>query len=140
MVKQNALDHALDYLLTINAVDCSFYVDDGLTGADSPDEVIKLQKQLQVLFAQGGFLLRKWNSSVPSVLQHIPAELRNFQCKHTVPDSNEYTKTLGIEWNAVTDHFRSTVAELPSLKGITKRILVSDIAKTLVPTLGGSHL
>ena len=64
------------------------------------------------------------------MLQHIPAELKDSQCKHAVPDSSEYAKTLGIEWNAVTDHFRLTVADLPPLEGITKRILVSDIAKT----------
>ena len=103
LVKQNALDHALDYPLTANAVYNS-YIDDCLTGADSLDETIKLQRQLQELFARGGFLLCKWNSSVPSVLQHVPAELRDSQCKHAVPDSSKYTKTLGIEWKNHQEH------------------------------------
>ena len=126
-VKRNALDHALDYPLAADAVHKSFCVDDCLTGADSPDEATELQRQLQDLFSQGGFLLRKWMSSHPSVPQHIPPELRDPQCKHAVPDPSKYSKTLGIEWN---DHFRLTVAELPPIEGITKRILISDIAKT----------
>ena len=46
-----------------------------------------------------------------------------------LPDPDQYTKTLGIEWNARQDHFRLTVAELPPITNITKRALVSDIAK-----------
>ena len=37
-VKQNANDFSLDYPQAANVVDNSFYVDDGLTGADSPKE------------------------------------------------------------------------------------------------------
>ena len=58
-VKQNANDFALDYPQTVDAVNNSFYVDDGLTGADSPKEAIDLHEQLQTLFSKGGFLLRK---------------------------------------------------------------------------------
>ena len=61
------------------AVNRSFYVDDGLMGADSIEEAIELQGQLQDLFSRGGFLLRKWNSSNPSVLHHLPTELKATQ-------------------------------------------------------------
>ena len=60
-VKQNATDHALEYPLAANAVDDNFYVDDGLSGADSVAEVIALQMQLQQLFGKAHLLLRKWN-------------------------------------------------------------------------------
>ena len=68
-VQQNAIDHLGEFPLAGEAVLTSFYVDDGLTGADSIDEAISLQKQLQTLFAKGGFLLRRWNSNSPSVVQ-----------------------------------------------------------------------
>ena len=129
-VKQNVLDFALGYPQAVDAVEKSFYVDDGVTGADTMEKAIELQRQLQDLFARGGFLLRKWNSSEPTVLQHITSELRETQCTHLIPSPDEYTKTLGMEWNANMDHFRLTVAELPPLHDITKRVLVSDIAKT----------
>jgi len=47
-----------------------------------------------------------------------------------ISDPESYTKTLGIKWNSSTDHFRLTVADLPQVNGLTKRALVSDIAKT----------
>ena len=68
LVKQNALDFSMDYPLAADAVNRAFYVDDGLTGADSTEEAIELQRQLQDLFSHGGFLLRKWNSNDQVVL------------------------------------------------------------------------
>ncbi len=62
-------------------VDTSFYVDDCLTGANSIQEAVELQRlssndnymerQLHGLFAKGEFLLRKWNSNNNTVLQNI---------------------------------------------------------------------
>ena len=49
--RQNATDLARKYPLATKAVDKSFYVDDGMTGADSTKEAIELQKQLQELIA-----------------------------------------------------------------------------------------
>ena len=129
-VKQNAADLADKYPLTAKAVDESFYVDYGLTGADSVEEATELQKQLQGLFSRGGFHLRKWNSSDPAVLQHVALELKDSQTMYPITDVETYTKTLGIEWNTNSDHFRLTIADLPPLTNITKRLLVSDIAKT----------
>ena len=98
-------DLAHKYPLAAQAVDESFYVDDGLTGADSTEEAIELQQHLQDLFSQGGFLLHKWNSSDPTVLQHIAPELKDSHIMHTITDSEAYTKMLGIEWNSNSDHF-----------------------------------
>ena len=58
-VKQNTLDYAMEYPLVVDTVNRAFYVDDGLTGADSTEEAIELQRQLQDLFSHGGFLLLK---------------------------------------------------------------------------------
>ena len=129
-VRQNALDFAMDYPLAFNAVKDNFYVDDGLTGADSVDEAIKLYEQLSDLFGKADFLLRKWNSSESQVLNHVPTDLQDQRSVQDIPGSEEYTKALGIEWNATSDHFRLTVARLLPLNNVTKRFLVSDIAKT----------
>ena len=69
-VKQNAFDYAMKYYLAAKGVDTSFYVDE-LTGADSVQEAIELQRQLQDLFTEGGFFLRKWNSSELRSSQHL---------------------------------------------------------------------
>jgi len=129
-LKQNAHEFAITYPLAFDAVNLNFYVDDGLTGADTVEGAITLHKQLQGLFDQAKFLLRKWNSSEPQVLQHISPEIRASKSVHLIPNPEEYTKTLGVEWNAGFDHFRLTVAEIPPLNTVTKRALVSDVAKT----------
>ena len=129
-VKQNALDHAHEYPLAIKALEESFYVDDALTGADSREEAIQLQRQLQALFTRGGFLLRKWNSNDCLVLDQVPPELRDNRELHSISDASAQTKTLGFEWNTQSDQFHLTIADLPSLDCVTKRALVSDIAKT----------
>ena len=102
-----------------------------MLGADSVEQAIETQSQLQGLFSQAGFVLRKWNSSESSVLQRIPPDLLDSNSTYVISDTEEYTKTLGLEWNPKLDHFRLTVADLPPLENLTKRLLVSDIAKPL---------
>lgn len=127
-VKQNAIDFESQYPQAAKQVKTSFYVDDYLGGADSQQEAVKLQGEMHSLFLKGGFLLRKWNCSDPFVLESIPPDLT--QTTVILSDSDRYTKTLGIEWNASSDSFRVSVTELPPIECITKRSLVSDVAKT----------
>ena len=129
-VKQNAIDFAHKYPTAAKVVEESFYVDDCLTGADTVEEGIVLQGQLRNLFSEADFLLRKWNSSNPAILQAIPPELRDTQTSLTISNSEEaYTKTLGVEWHSVLDHFRLSVANHSPIGDLTKRALVSDIAR-----------
>lgn len=69
----------------------------------------------------------KWNSNVPIVLKHVPDKFKDPLSLQVIPDSEGYTRMLGIEWNAKPDHFLLKVSELPGLKEVTKRFLVSDI-------------
>lgn len=87
---------------------------------------------MQELFSKGGFLLRKWNSSDPQILQNLPIELKDTKCTQEMPkaDDHEYTKTLGIQWNAIKDCFKLSVPTYTPLEFLTKRGLVSDVAKT----------
>ena len=129
-VKQNALDCATTYPVAAKVVEEDFYVDDGLTGADSIKEAIDLHVELQSLFAEGEFHLRKWNSSESAVLEEIDPELRDQQSTHTISDPDMFIKTLGVQWNAKLDYFRLTIADLTPQDSWTKRTLSSDIAKT----------
>ena len=129
-VKQNAIDLGSQYPNAAKQVETSFYMDDYLGGADSHDEQMKLQGEMHSLFSGGGFLLRKWNCSDPHVLNSIPSDLRDSQATIVLADSDQYTKTLGIEWNASSDHFRVNVTALPPVDCMTKRSLTSDVAKT----------
>ena len=129
-VKQNAIDNGSQYPRAAKQVETSFYVYDYLGGADSQEEAMKLQDEMHFLFQRGGFTLRKWSCSDPSVLESIPTDLKDSQATVILSDSSQYTKTLGIEWNASTDHFRVKVTEIPPIECMTKRSLVSDVART----------
>ena len=48
--KQNAINYAGSLSLAATVVDDTFYVDDGLTGAETIDKAIELCKQLRLLF------------------------------------------------------------------------------------------
>ena len=74
-LKLNAIELTDKYLLAANVVHESFYADDTLTGTDSIECAIALQRQLQDLLACGGFLLGKWNSNESLVLEAIRREL-----------------------------------------------------------------
>ena len=117
-VKQNAIDHAYEYRLAADAVEKSFYVDDCLSGADDRETAIKLQQQLQDLFARGGFILRKWNISDPLILQSVSEDLRDSREVHTISETNEYSNTLGLEWNVTMDQFHLTVSNLSSTENV----------------------
>ena len=119
-VKQNAIDNASEYPLAAQAVKDSFYVDDGLTGAESIETTIQLQQQLQKLFERGGVLLHKWNSSEPKVLEHIDPSLLDQQSILMLPQSGEYTKALGVERNPSLDHFRLAITSLSHQESVTK--------------------
>ena len=129
-VKRNALDNTLGFPKAADVVATSFYVDDCLTGAESVEKAVDLHQQLVTLFHKGGFLLRKWNSSNPQVVDRIDPDLRDVQPTHQIPTPEDYTKTFGIEWNASMDYFRLAVTPLKEAEHMTKRALVSDIAKT----------
>ena len=128
-VKQNAIDYSHEYPIAAGVVKSSFYVDDCLTGATDSKSALILQRQLTELFSRGGFVLRKWNSNDPSVLEKIPEDLRDSREVHAFHESAQYSKTLGIEWNVSTDQFHLSITNPPSDDSVTKRNLVSDVAK-----------
>ena len=70
-----------------------FYIDDGLDGAESIDEAIKLRAEMQELFKLGGFVLRRWKLSEPAVLTQIPHELVNSQSTQSI-DVDHFTEVL----------------------------------------------
>ena len=46
--------------------------------------------------------------------------------------TDEYTKTLGIQWNVPMDSFKITVPSSMQSESLTKRGLVSDVTKMFV--------
>ena len=127
-VKQNAINHSLEYPEAAEVVRKSRYVDDFLTGAKDPESALTLYRQLTELFSLGGFLLRKWNSDDPSVLQKIPPDMRDSKKVQVFSEVDDYSKTLGIEWNVTNDQFHVSIGEPSTGASTTKRNVTSDVA------------
>ena len=87
------------------------------------DEVIELLRR-------GGFNIRKWVSNH----QHALDSLDQKDLDLTGPSETEgMHKALGIGWNALSDNLIYSVKSDDPTKNITKRTIVSDIAKIFDP-------
>ncbi len=128
-MRQNAVNYSHKHPKASQAVFQSFYVDDGLTGANSIEQAIQLREDLQDLFKLGGFQLRKWKSNEHDVLATIPPDLIDPKTTQEFKYEEDYTKILGVQWNAASDCFRPTISLAEILTPLTKRALVSSIGR-----------
>ena len=107
-----------------------FYVDDLLTGAQTFEEARALRDDLINLLGKGGFNLRKWASNHPQLCGEFSEEASG---SHMSLDLSEIIKTLGLHWDAKTDTILYTVRLSESNDPITKRSILSQIAKLFDP-------
>ena len=109
----------------------SFYVDDFLGGADSPEAALSLYHDLRTVLSQAGFQLKKWRSSSEDVLSSIPEELQESLPQQELIDLHaaSYPRALGIAWDSREDTMATHVS-LPTTYVTTKRGVISDVAKT----------
>lgn len=131
-LQQLAKDEASKYPIASQIALRDFYVDDLLTGTDTPEEAIILQDQISNLLGAGGFQLRKWVTNDENVLQQIPHQLREIAFPLSF-DLNDSTKTLGIHYHPAIDIFKFKVQTLSSSEIPTKRTLLSDTARLFDP-------
>ena len=130
-LQQTAHDHGAHQPDASWHVNHSSYVDDLLAGADTPEAVIRLHRELRGMLEKGGFDLRKWRSSSDEVLHHInPSLLEKLPTKDLVDrHSASYPKALGVEWDSTRDTMATSIT-LPTAYTSTKRGIISDVAKT----------
>ena len=113
-----------------------FFVDDILTGASSIEEAEQLLNDLMQTLEQVQFDLSKWTSNVHSLVLALPAEYREANENLKVLEPTHTIKTLGATWNPFDDSFSFEVAHISDDiddGGMTKRQMLSDIAKTFDP-------
>ncbi|XP_018377833.1 PREDICTED: uncharacterized protein LOC108770661 [Trachymyrmex cornetzi] len=106
------------------------YVDDIITGADTIEDACILQGQLISLLAKGCFEAHKWCSNAVEALDGVPANLREFNTNLSLSNS-DVTRTLGLEWNPVSDELQFTVQSLEDAS--SKRAVLSVISKLFDP-------
>ncbi|XP_063972059.1 uncharacterized protein LOC135159927 [Diachasmimorpha longicaudata] len=105
------------------------YVDDLLTGAQTRQEAITIQSELENLMKLGCFNLRQWASNDPTLLQGVASKDIN---KRLQLEDSTMLKTLGITWDSVADKIKYFV-KTSNIVQLTKRALLSETAKLFNP-------
>ena len=84
-----------------------------------------------------GFVLRKWSSNNPTVLECIPINSRDSSNSMKI-DEDSGIKVLGINWNPKNDYFDSSVSPIEEKSSFNKRDIISDL-KFLTLLVGLRH-
>lgn len=107
------------------------YVDDIFGGADDIVQAKMIIQQLSHICMAGGFPLKKWISNDRSILSSIPKDDR-LDSSDVLIDDNLVVHSLGLLWHPATDSFQFKLDSIP-MSNVTKRIMLSTIAKTFDP-------
>jgi hypothetical protein len=132
-VQQLAEDESRDFSLAPETPTNNFYVDDALCEANTIEDALRLQQELIVLLGRGGFHLRKFCASHPSILEAVPPDCREMEVPIEL-DSSEGIKTLGLLWYPLSNQFlisKGTCAQKlrePKNSPVSKLIISSIIA------------
>ena len=108
------------------------YVDDVLAGSHELEDGLKKRDELFEVLQSAGFILRKCTANHIRLLENIPEESLLDADFLKFSDASA-TKTLGLRWNAKTDSFYFKLVSQPSKNVVTKRAVLSEIAKLFDP-------
>ncbi|GFQ96612.1 pro-Pol polyprotein [Trichonephila clavata] len=131
-LQQLALNESNNFPLASKAALKDFYVDDLMSGANSLSEALELQNQLTQMVSSAGLVLRKWASNCSELLNSIDSDMRLSNTSLNI-DNDDTVKTLGILWHPASDVFYFKITPLSFEGTLTKRTLLSTIAKTFDP-------
>ena len=106
----------------------NLYVDDFLSGGDTSAEVCEVIKDASSILSTAGFTLSKWNSNDPLVGSML---VNDFNDKNLTGEGT--TKVLGIKWSAKIDCLGFDGVSVPEGLVITKRVILSFIARLFDP-------
>ncbi|XP_059061143.1 uncharacterized protein LOC131854041 [Achroia grisella] len=108
----------------------AFFMDDLLWSVATVREAIALQTDLINLLKAGGFILRKWSSNCPEVVEHLDEAHRETPVAFD-DDTNMSIKVLGLQWLPASDMF--TFATTSPNPVISKRTVLSQIGRLFDP-------
>lgn len=128
---QVAEDEHNNYPVGSEVVKNCFYVDDLMTGSYNVEHALEIYEQVNKILNSAGFELQKWSSNSEEFLDKIHEnkdEIQTFEIK-----LDKVIKILGLSWDREDDKFKFKV-ELPEKpKTITKRNVLSEVARLFDP-------
>ena len=118
---------SLDTTQVVTELQENLYVDDWLSGADEEFQACDMLKEATEIMEQAGMILAKWGSNSSAVSELL---YREFEGKYT---EDESIKVLGMKWASSNDHFSFNGVEVSSDLCITKRAVLSILARLFDP-------
>ncbi|GFW45947.1 uncharacterized protein TNCV_4496661 [Trichonephila clavipes] len=97
---------------------------------DTEVEAKSIIIEIQNLLKSGGFILRKWSSSHPKVLQDLDTSLLASKPIHSLGDEESKQRVLGLIWNLKTDSIQVKVVHEEIVK--TKDNYFPSLRKSLI--------
>ncbi|KAI5636523.1 pao retrotransposon peptidase domain-containing protein [Phthorimaea operculella] len=131
VLQQLAHDHQSEFPEAAEVLRRFTYMDDVVSGSDSIDSAVNLQRQLIGLLQKGCFDLRKWCSNSPEFLDRLPDSTKNIDSATVSLDEDGSVKILGLAWNPHKDVFSYSVRPLNDQ--VTKRVILSETARIFDP-------
>ncbi|XP_033213814.1 uncharacterized protein LOC117170880 [Belonocnema kinseyi] len=129
-IKQLINDEGHQHPKAAVVLERDLYVDDLITGAETIEEGVQIRDSLIKLLNLGCLTMRQWASNDINLLRGIPDSSINKKIQF---NDGETLKTLGVSWNSSTDSIIYSVHS-PVLKSkITKRTVLSELAKLFDP-------
>ncbi|XP_049286170.1 uncharacterized protein LOC125765271 [Anopheles funestus] len=132
-LKQAANDHQDEFPRAAEVVNRGTYMDDTLTGANTLAEACQLQRDVTKLLAKACFSAHKWCANHSDIVAGVAEDLRGNSFEVTDNTCKTTVKTLGITWNPFEDWFSVSVPDFDNLEGMTRRRLLSQLAKIFDP-------
>ena len=100
-----AIDNEDEFPIAAKTIQNKVYMDDFIKSVETPEEAIKVFKQLQPLLSKHGFELRKWITNSDVVTNAILEDLRSISNTKQVEiePSEEGSSVLGLQWTIIDD-------------------------------------
>lgn len=131
-LQQLAVDEGGGCPETAAKIRTDFYVDDLLTGCESLEEGIRIYTEMNTILKRGGFELQKWITNNKE-LSELVAGCKKHQEQKIEIKIDEVVRVLGLTWDKESDCFHYSL-QLPIIYDtITKRRVISDIARLFDP-------
>ncbi|CAG9087799.1 unnamed protein product [Plutella xylostella] len=120
-----------EYTAATNAIKNCFYMDDLMTGHDDVEEAKQLCQNIKEILRKGGFIMQKWSSNEEELQKFLK---EGDDTKDTIEIKlDKVIRILGLTWDRKNDNFNVTVNLPDAPHPITKRSILSDVARLFDP-------
>ena len=130
-LKRVAIDNEDEFPIEAKRIQNIFYMNDFIKSVETPEEAIKVFKQVQSLLSKHGFGLKKWITNSDVVTNAIPEDLGSISNAKQVEvePCKEGSSVLGVQWTIIDDSLqvcRGTSKEIET--PITQRKILSLVS------------